>query len=76
MNKYYKVKSKAFESNKEIWIVVKAGDLHEAFHKAEDHCSATNHIFYPMEQTLHEITKEEYWKEMEATTNAVRPKNR
>ncbi len=69
---YYKVKAKAFESNSQIWIVVKADSIHQAFHKAEDHCRATKHIFYPVEQTLYEITEKEYVEEM---SKRNRPKN-
>lgn len=63
-HKYYKIKAKDFESTREVWIVVKAGSLHDAFHKAEEHCTFTNHIFYPLEQTMHEITREAYIKGM------------
>jgi hypothetical protein len=57
---YYRVKVKSFNTSREIWIAVLAEGICEALHKADRFCAYTNHIYYPLEESLHDITEEEY----------------
>lgn len=57
---YYKVKVKSFDTAREIWIALQGEGIHDAIQKSVQYCAYTNNIFYPMEQSLHEITEEEY----------------
>jgi hypothetical protein len=62
---YYKVKVKSFNTDREIWIALQAEDICNAIHKSVRFCTYTNNIFYPIEQSLHEIIKEEYERYMQ-----------
>ena len=61
---YYKIRAKSFDTTREVWLVVKADSIYTAMRKADEQCTLTEHIFYPLEQTLHEITEQEYLTEM------------
>jgi hypothetical protein len=61
---HYKIKIKAFDSRAETWIAVTANTLREAVLKAHEHCTSSRNIFYALEQTVHEITQDEYKRMM------------
>ncbi|MDO1446286.1 hypothetical protein Q0590_08485 [Rhodocytophaga aerolata] len=64
---YYKIKVKSFDTARELWIAIQAENLPIAISKANEYCAYTRSIYYPLEQSLHEITKEEYATYMSKT---------
>ena len=61
---YYKIQAKAFDSKAKIWIVVSAVNIREAVQKAHDQCANFENIFYALEETLQEISSDEYKSRM------------
>lgn len=57
---YYKIKIHSFDTKEEKWIVFYADDIYSAIQKAHQLCVSTNSNSYPFEQSLHEITRDEY----------------
>ena len=60
VNKYFKIKVKAFNGKTELLITITAHTLKQAILKAHEHCAYTRNIFYVIEESIFEISEQEY----------------
>jgi hypothetical protein len=61
---YYKLKIKSFDNGGEQWIALRAEGVHDAIEKITEYCTHSRTIYYPLEQSLQEITPAEYARDM------------
>jgi hypothetical protein len=57
---YYKIKLKSVLSGRDLWIAIQAEDTSEGIEKAHQYCAFAKDIFFPLEQDICEIDKDEY----------------